>query len=268
MQFVPPPFSECDPGDRDAEPMPRSSKGLVIHPLTEREFAALLAGIRLIEAETPRGAYLPQGVSDIATDGGRFPALDVDELIALAKKINFAAEADDSAAKDDPADAGSSPLCYRCPECERRDSLSWGASAYWSEDEQRFVLSDHLEGAYCQHCGEVDAIQHVIPDASDWADASSFEIASVALIQSPDGRCKDWKRCESTNHQDEVNDGERLIRAAYGVYWRDAEGLAMAIEDFDNFKEADEFAAAIAGDKAVWDLTGLRVRQGETDDPR
>jgi len=254
MQFVPPPFPERDPADRPAEAPPEAVGGVKIHPLTKREFAALLAGVRLIEAETPRGEFLPQGVSDIATDGGRFPALDVDELIALAEKLNFTAETGDSAAKDDPADAGSSPLCYRCPECERRDSLSWGASAYWSEAEQGLVLSDHLEGAYCRHCGEVDAIQHVIPDASDWADAASFEIAPVALIQSPDGSSKDWKRC-GVNHQDEVNEGERLIRAAYGVYWLTAEGLAMAIEDFDDIDEARAFAAGIAGDLPVDDLT-------------
>ena len=58
--------------------------------LDRRELAAVLAGLRLVQRELPRGAYLPQGVHDIFDDGGTIEPLSVDEIDTLAETLNCA----------------------------------------------------------------------------------------------------------------------------------------------------------------------------------
>ncbi len=147
------------------------------------------------------------------------------------------------------------PYRFSCPRCERTDSLSWGASAWWNTELQLFELSDHLEDAHCEHCGDVEPVKIVIPDADDWSGAVCFEIAHVALIGFRDGSSSDWKTCGTMNAADEVQEGETLIRAAFGVYWRGDDDLAVHIEDFDELIDAQAFAAKIANGAPVDDWT-------------
>lgn len=58
--------------------------------LDHRQLAAVLAGLRLIQAELPRGEFLPHGVSEIYDDGGSITGLDRDELDDLCETINCA----------------------------------------------------------------------------------------------------------------------------------------------------------------------------------
>jgi hypothetical protein len=56
--------------------------------LGERELAAVLAGLRLVQAEMGRGEFLPQGVHSIFDDDGTITPLDTDEIDALCERIN------------------------------------------------------------------------------------------------------------------------------------------------------------------------------------
>lgn len=56
--------------------------------LDNRELAAVLAGLRLIQRELPRSEFLPQGVQDIFDDGGTLVPLTEDEIDILAESIN------------------------------------------------------------------------------------------------------------------------------------------------------------------------------------
>ena len=58
--------------------------------LDRRELAAVLAGLRLLQRELPRAAYLPQGVHDIFDDGGTIEPLSVEEIDTLAETLNCA----------------------------------------------------------------------------------------------------------------------------------------------------------------------------------
>lgn len=168
------------------------------------------------------------------------------------------------------------PYRYSCPRCERTDSICWRATAWWSDSLQRFQLSEHLEGAYCEHCGplagrrleqtaigDVEPVQLIMPDADDWAEAVSFEIRHVALIEARDRSGTDWKTCDGLNPHAEVQDGETLIRSAFGVYWLCDEGLATHIEDFDDLIDAQAFADGIANGREVDDWAGDRHAQKE-----
>lgn len=57
---------------------------------SEREVAAILAGLRLIQAELPRGEFLPQGVQGIFDNGGDIEPLSEDEIDELCEKVNIA----------------------------------------------------------------------------------------------------------------------------------------------------------------------------------
>lgn len=52
----------------------------------DRELAALLAGLRLLESSP--GADSP-GIALVATDGGRFRRLGVEEIDALCDRLNL-----------------------------------------------------------------------------------------------------------------------------------------------------------------------------------
>jgi hypothetical protein len=47
-----------------------------------------LAGLRLVQAELPRGECLPQGAQDIFDDGGTIVPLDEDEIDDLCERLN------------------------------------------------------------------------------------------------------------------------------------------------------------------------------------
>lgn len=56
--------------------------------LNHRELAAVLAGLRLIQAELPRGEFLPQGVQSVFDDEGTLEPLSVDEIHTLCERLN------------------------------------------------------------------------------------------------------------------------------------------------------------------------------------
>lgn len=58
--------------------------------LDARQLAAVLTGLRLVQAELPRGEFLPHGVSEIYDDGGTITPLTADELDDLCEAINCA----------------------------------------------------------------------------------------------------------------------------------------------------------------------------------
>lgn len=58
--------------------------------LNTRELAAVLAGLRLVQAELPRSEFLPQGVHDIFDNGGTITPLTEDEIDSLCEAINCA----------------------------------------------------------------------------------------------------------------------------------------------------------------------------------
>ncbi|KPN62880.1 hypothetical protein SAMN04488527_16012 [Aliiroseovarius crassostreae] len=58
--------------------------------LDTRQLAAVLAGLRLIQAELPRSEFLPHGVSEIYDDGGTIDPLSAEELDNLCETINCA----------------------------------------------------------------------------------------------------------------------------------------------------------------------------------
>ncbi len=58
--------------------------------LNNRELAAVLAGLRLVQRELPRSTYLPQGVQDIYDDGGSITPLDEYEIDDLCEALNLA----------------------------------------------------------------------------------------------------------------------------------------------------------------------------------
>lgn len=58
--------------------------------LDTRELAAVLAGLRLVQRELPRGDYLPQGVHDIFDNGGTIEPLSEYEIDTLCEAINCA----------------------------------------------------------------------------------------------------------------------------------------------------------------------------------
>lgn len=55
-----------------------------------RQLAAILAGLRLVQAEIPRGEFLPQGVHMIFDAEGTIEPLSEDEIDHLCEKINCA----------------------------------------------------------------------------------------------------------------------------------------------------------------------------------
>lgn len=56
--------------------------------LDDRQLAAVLAGLRLVQRELPRGEYLPQGVHEIFDDSGSITPLTEDEIDDLCEEIN------------------------------------------------------------------------------------------------------------------------------------------------------------------------------------
>lgn len=61
-------------------------------PLTldDREIAAVLAGLRLVQGELGRGEFLPLGTHEIFDDGGTLEPLSRDEIDDLCEKMNVA----------------------------------------------------------------------------------------------------------------------------------------------------------------------------------
>lgn len=62
----------------------------VVVSLNRRERAAVLAGLRLVQAELPRGVFLPHGVSEIFDDGGEIEPLTVHEIDEICVAIRGA----------------------------------------------------------------------------------------------------------------------------------------------------------------------------------
>jgi hypothetical protein len=56
--------------------------------VTDREVAAILTGLRLLQEAGDRSAVLSPALQDIVSDGGRLAPLDADELDQLAERIN------------------------------------------------------------------------------------------------------------------------------------------------------------------------------------
>lgn len=56
--------------------------------LDRRQLAAVLAGLRLVQAEIPRGEFLPQGVQMIFDAEGTIEPLSEDEIDELCETIN------------------------------------------------------------------------------------------------------------------------------------------------------------------------------------
>ena len=57
--------------------------------LENREIAAVMAGLRLIQRELPRGEFLPQGVHDIYDNCGTLNPLSEDEIDELCERLDF-----------------------------------------------------------------------------------------------------------------------------------------------------------------------------------
>jgi hypothetical protein len=85
MGWLPP--AEPAGGGTGKEPLPVTATTV---SLDNRQLAAVLAGLRLVQAELPRGEYLPQGVHEIFDDGGSIEPLSVEEIDTLAETLNCA----------------------------------------------------------------------------------------------------------------------------------------------------------------------------------
>ena len=55
-------------------------------PVNERQLGAILAGLRLLQRETPNG--LSDGIYDVATNCGSFPSLNEVEIDNLCAELN------------------------------------------------------------------------------------------------------------------------------------------------------------------------------------
>jgi len=58
--------------------------------LNNRQLAAVLAGLRLVQAELPRSEFLPHGTHEIYDDDGNIAPLSAEELDDLCELINCA----------------------------------------------------------------------------------------------------------------------------------------------------------------------------------
>ena len=143
---------------------------------------------------------------------------------------------------------------YACETCERRDSLSWDSTSTWCEDSQTYQHTDG-EGTYCSECGPVAAVELVLPHPSDWAEAETFEVVAMALEVVGFGE-SEWRREDKAGAWSAETITEDMIRAAYSVYWRGEDGLAVHIDDFDELVDAQAFVAGIAEGRPVYDLVG------------
>lgn len=102
--------------------------------LDNREFAAVLAGLRLVQAELPRSEFLPQGVHDIFDDGETLTPLTEDEIDTLCERLNgsLLTRADlfkFEAFQDLQTDSSGNPTVwlntYVCQSCEERWEDAW-----------------------------------------------------------------------------------------------------------------------------------------------